>query len=48
MVQQVFEVSFVITLFTLVAAPILGVLLLALPRGNAERTVRARQIHAHV
>jgi len=48
MVQQLFEVFFVVTLVALVAAPVIGVLLLALPRKQLDRTVTASQIHAHV
>ena len=46
MVRQLFDVLFVVTLFALVAAPVIGVLLLAWPRRLASRTVRTRQIHA--
>jgi hypothetical protein len=48
MVRQLFEVLFVVTLFALVAAPVVGVLLLAWPRRHAGRIVRSSQIHAHV
>jgi hypothetical protein len=48
MVQQLFEVFFVVTLVALAAAPIIGVLLLALPRKKLERTVTASQIPARV
>ena len=48
MVRQLFEVLFVVSLFALVAAPVVGVLLLAWPRKPAGRSVRASQIHAHV
>ena len=47
MVQQLFEALFVVSLIALVMAPIIGVLLLALPRRTVGRTVRTGQIHAH-
>jgi hypothetical protein len=48
MAQQLFEALFVVSLVALVMAPIIGVLLLALPRSNTERAVHTHQIHAHV
>jgi hypothetical protein len=48
MVQQLFEVFFVITLVALAAAPVIGVLLLALPRKKLDWAVTASHIHAHV
>jgi hypothetical protein len=48
MVQQLFEVFFVITLVALAAAPVIGVLLLALPRKKLDRAVTASHVHAHV
>ncbi len=47
MVQQLCEVLFVVTLVALVAAPIVGVLLLALPRKKVDRTVHTNHVHAH-
>jgi hypothetical protein len=47
MVQQLFETFFVVTLVMLAAGPVIGVLLLALPRKTLDRTVTASHIHAH-
>jgi hypothetical protein len=47
MVQQLFEALFVVTLVSLVVAPVVGGLLLAWPRRSVDRgAVRIDPVHA--
>jgi hypothetical protein len=47
MVQQLFEVLFLVSLIALVASPVVGALFLVWPRRNARlRPVQTSQVHA--
>jgi hypothetical protein len=48
MVAQLFEVFFGLSLGGLVLAPVVGVILLMLPRRGAAQAAATRHAHAHV